>query len=150
MAASHPVRDNRGMSDTSTRLKAARIAAGLTQRELAERIGVQQSHLSHVESGGRGLSSDTLRLAARVLGSSVAYFIGEADQEELSAVQQELVDDDSVPGGLQQFAHDSALANALAVAEHEWRALRSLDLPNPISKDGYVQLLITLRAIKAT
>ena len=144
------MRDNPRMTDTAARLKSARVAAGLTQKELAERIGVQQSHLSHVESGGRSLSMDTLRLAARVLGTSVAYLIGEAGQGSLGSVQQALVADDAVPGGLQQFAHDSALADALAVAEHEWLALRSLELPKPITKDGYVQLLITLRAIRAT
>lgn len=37
------------------RLVAARMSTGLTQRELAERLGKPQSHVSKVESGSRRL-----------------------------------------------------------------------------------------------
>lgn len=36
-------------------LIAARLAAGLTQREFAEKLGKHQSHVSKVESGARRL-----------------------------------------------------------------------------------------------
>src|SRR5262245_42111024 len=43
------------------KLRQAREHAGLTQRELAERLGVSQVYVSHIERG-RGVSADQLRL----------------------------------------------------------------------------------------
>ncbi|MPZ99562.1 MAG: helix-turn-helix domain-containing protein [Dehalococcoidia bacterium] len=46
----------------------ARKLAGLTQTELAERMGRQQSIISEIESGRRSPRLDTLAAAARALG----------------------------------------------------------------------------------
>src|SRR5690606_7888733 len=46
----------------------ARKEAGLTQAELAERMGRQQSIISEIESGRRSPRLDTLAAAARALG----------------------------------------------------------------------------------
>ena len=43
--------------------------------------------------------------------------------------------------------NDRDLANALRITEDEWKSLGSIKLPAAVSKDGYVQLLITIRAI---
>ena len=45
----------------------ARKEAGLTQAELAERMGRQQSIISEIESGRRSPRLDTLAAAARAL-----------------------------------------------------------------------------------
>ncbi len=45
-----------------------RRAAGLTQAQLAERMGVKQSVISAVESGRRSPRLETLSAAARALG----------------------------------------------------------------------------------
>jgi len=41
------------------------------------------------------------------------------------------------------------LIAVLGITDVEWRALTSIDLPAPASKDGYVNLLFTVRAIGA-
>ncbi|HWA91876.1 MAG TPA: helix-turn-helix transcriptional regulator [Rhizomicrobium sp.] len=48
-------------------LKAAREAKGLTQRALAERAGVPQSHISRIESGAVDLQTSSLIQLARAL-----------------------------------------------------------------------------------
>lgn len=48
-------------------LKAAREARGLTQRALASRVGLPQSHISKIESGGVDIRLGSLIELARVL-----------------------------------------------------------------------------------
>jgi len=50
-------------------LVAARERAGLTQSELARRMGTTQSVIARLEIGGRSPSFRTLRRLARVTGS---------------------------------------------------------------------------------
>ena len=49
-------------------LKAAREARGLSQRALASRVGLPQSHISKIESGGVDIRLGSLIELARVLG----------------------------------------------------------------------------------
>lgn len=60
------------------RLLALREAAGLTQAELASRIGEKQTTLSLWERSGRSPRSDALPKLARALGASVETLLGEA------------------------------------------------------------------------
>jgi len=39
------------------------------------------------------------------------------------------------------------MADVLRIKPTEWEALLSMKLPGEVSKDGYVQLLITMRAV---
>lgn len=54
------------MSGTGEKMKAARLAVGLTQKELAERIGCKQKDISRWESG-RPLMAETLKKIASAL-----------------------------------------------------------------------------------
>jgi hypothetical protein len=58
-----------------------------------------------------------------------------------------ILKDWKAPEGLKALVNDRELANALRVTEDEWKSLGSIKLPADVSKDGYVQLLITVRAI---
>lgn len=49
-------------------VRAARIKAGLTQAQLAERIGRSQKYVSLIETGGRRLPIDAMMLIMRALG----------------------------------------------------------------------------------
>lgn len=49
-------------------LKDQRLARGLSQQELAERLGVSGGHLSRVESGDKALSEEKVAVVAAVLG----------------------------------------------------------------------------------
>lgn len=48
-------------------IKAARIKKGLTQRALAERVGVPQSHISKIENGAVDLRTSSLIEFTRAL-----------------------------------------------------------------------------------
>jgi transcriptional regulator with XRE-family HTH domain len=59
-------------------LRQARLAAGLTQREVATRAGVQQSVVSAYESGSREPSLATLSSLVEACGVSLELHLGEA------------------------------------------------------------------------
>ena len=52
-------------------VRAQREAHGLSQRELAERMGTTQSVIARLEAGGSKPSISTLERVARALGSSL-------------------------------------------------------------------------------
>lgn len=140
------------MEILATRLKSARKAKGYTQRELADRAGMDQGHISRLENGGKGVSTDHLQALAKELDVTVSHLIGDETRDnaranKASGTRAALLADYAAPDGLRQLASDTALADALKINEAEWKALGSIDLPGEVSKDGYVQLLITVRAI---
>ncbi len=55
----------------------ARIAAGLTQKELAQRMGTTQSAIARLEAGERTPTLDTLQRLAKALGISFTITAGE-------------------------------------------------------------------------
>jgi transcriptional regulator with XRE-family HTH domain len=63
------------------RLLARREAAGLTQAELAHRIGEKQTTLSLWERSGRPPRADALPKLAKALGVSIEALLGEASDD---------------------------------------------------------------------
>jgi transcriptional regulator with XRE-family HTH domain len=57
------------------RLKAARIAAGLTQQQVAVKLGRTQSYVSKTESGERRLDVAEMKKLAAVYGKPVSRFV---------------------------------------------------------------------------
>ncbi len=57
------------------RLKKARLEAGLTQVEVAEKLGRPQSHISNVENGQQRVDVVELKRFAKLYGKSVHYFL---------------------------------------------------------------------------
>ena len=53
--------------DIAAGIRAARTAKGLTQRELGQRVGLPQSHISKIESGAVDLQLSSLVEIARAL-----------------------------------------------------------------------------------
>ena len=74
------------MENTSTKIgaqiKQLRLAAGMTQRELAQRINVGNTTLSQYESGARVPSDEVKLKIAMVFGVSVDYLLGATDSRE--------------------------------------------------------------------
>jgi len=70
-------------ADVARQLYAIRIEAGLTQRELAERIGTQHTVISRIEDDDyEGHSLSMLRRVANALGKRVEIrFVNDLDSE---------------------------------------------------------------------
>lgn len=58
------------------RVKVRRHVLGLTQEELAEKLGVCTSYIGHIERGSRKLSVETLYGLCNVLGVSADFLLG--------------------------------------------------------------------------
>ena len=71
------VRDRRVSSweEVGSRVAAARAAAGFTQQQLAERVGLHRSALTRVEQGQRHLDALELVQLAGALGRSADWFV---------------------------------------------------------------------------
>lgn len=63
--------------DFLRRLRQARTDAGLTQVEVAKRLGRSQSFVTKAETGERRLDVVELRAFARVYKKRASYFLGE-------------------------------------------------------------------------
>lgn len=133
------------------RLKSARLAAGFTQSALSVSTGISQAHISQMESGDRQPSLDMVRVLAAELGVAPGYLLGEtvADMstDYLADPRAAIVADYESPPGLRDLASDAALVQVLSIQAPEWAALRSLAVPSPPNKDGYLVLLHVLRAV---
>lgn len=57
------------------RLRKARLEAGLTQVQVAKKIGRPQSHVSNVESGQQRVDVVELQTFAKIYGKNINYFI---------------------------------------------------------------------------
>jgi len=66
-------------TEFAQRLVAARKAAGLTQKELAERVGVSQRVIAYWERESVGLKSEQLNAVAEALGTSVDSLLGRSE-----------------------------------------------------------------------
>lgn len=74
------------------RLKALRLEANLTQKEIAEKFGIKQPNYQQWESGKRKPTSDTLEKFSEFFGVSTDYLLGNSDyrtveEDELSEVE---------------------------------------------------------------
>ncbi|HEY2701248.1 MAG TPA: helix-turn-helix transcriptional regulator [Pseudonocardiaceae bacterium] len=63
-------------TDTSERIERARIAAGLSQRSLAEATGISQPTLSRIISGDRAAKMSELVAIAWATGHTIAQLTG--------------------------------------------------------------------------
>lgn len=60
-----------GNEEIAASLRVARQAKGLTQKELGSRVGMPQSHISKIESGGVDLQLSSLTELSRALDLEV-------------------------------------------------------------------------------
>jgi transcriptional regulator with XRE-family HTH domain len=135
-----------------TRLKAARKAKRYTQRKLATLVDMDQGHISRLENGGKGVSIEHIQALARELGVSVSHLLGEEIRDESGTYETTgerttILSRDDAPQGLRELANNQGLIDTLKITEADWIALKSIQLPDKVTMDGYVQLLITIRAV---
>ena len=60
-------------------LRRLRLTRGLTQQEVANRVGVHRTYLNQVEAGSRNVSLGILAKLARVLETSLSSAVSVAD-----------------------------------------------------------------------
>ena len=71
-------------------IKKARLNAGLTQLEVAEKLGVAQAHYARWENGGRNPKVETVEKLAEIFGKSFEILKGRDDGlEEIVSLLRE-------------------------------------------------------------
>lgn len=135
------------------RIKQARKLLGLSQEELARRVGIEQSRISKLENGNVSVPLEAMAAIARTLGRTIDELTApriaepEGDYRAATPATNKVLADYNVAKGLHDLAADAALAEVMKITAPEWEMLASIKLPRSVSKTGYLQLLITLRAI---
>lgn len=71
-------------------LREARLRAGLTQADLAERAGTTQSAIARWETGGAQPSLETLSRLVRACGLELRLGLEEADPDGASLIERNL------------------------------------------------------------
>lgn len=84
--------------DVGKRIKAIRKTRGLTQEQLAEKLGVQRATISNYEIGRRSPHLKELEKIASILGVSLDYFGVETNEVyDLIARAKLIFDNDEIP-----------------------------------------------------
>lgn len=77
-----------------TKLKQLRVKATLSQRQVAERLGIDQSTVSRIENGKENLSLEELFLYARACGSdALVSFFSDDDVTDAEESYKSIVND---------------------------------------------------------
>lgn len=64
------------------RIRGLRKKLGWSQKDLADGAGVQQTHISKIEKGQSGISTEKLQSLADTLKTSLSYLLGETDNPD--------------------------------------------------------------------
>lgn len=75
-------------SDVGLRLAQARRQAGLTQAQLAEKVGIDRTALSKIESGRRRVDTDELISLAEALGQQSSSLLGSDEGLDLRTLRR--------------------------------------------------------------
>jgi DNA-binding XRE family transcriptional regulator len=62
-------------SRPGSRLKGIRLREGLTQKEMAEHLGIRQNHISAMENGARSISLEMAKRAGKKYNVSYKIFL---------------------------------------------------------------------------
>ncbi|WP_461900126.1 helix-turn-helix domain-containing protein [Roseburia intestinalis] len=74
------------------RIRKFRKACGLSQEELAEKVGISTTHMSHIETGNTKLSLQVLVDIASTLSVQTDELLYELSAQNTHALKQELAD----------------------------------------------------------
>ena len=100
------------------RLRQGREAAGLSQSQLADQLGISVQRLGEYEEGLSRIGSGKLYKTAHVLGVKVTYFFVDVDY---------LLDSETLPGGTSEVEEVGGTSQALDDLSEE-------DLKNELSR----------------
>ena len=82
---------NYDMKQSGARIQQLRIQAGYTQSELALKLNINRSFLSHIESGKKGCSVDLLVQLSTLLNVSLDFLILGKDSPSMKEELEELI-----------------------------------------------------------
>ncbi len=83
-------------------IRTARVAAGLSLRELARRVDVSPATLSAIENGKTGVSVDRLQVLAGALGTSAAHLLGQS-RGKVARLERTAESGAGAPGSWREF-----------------------------------------------
>lgn len=78
-------------NNLAVRIVDLREKVGMTQTELANKMGLDKSTMSKVENGTRKVSSDELRKLSNIFDVSADYLLGKKDVDKPLSKNQKLV-----------------------------------------------------------
>ena len=82
---------NYNMKQSGERIQLLRIQAGYTQSELALKLNINRSFLSHIEAGKKGCSVDLLVQLSKLLNVSLDFLILGKDTTSIKEELEELI-----------------------------------------------------------
>jgi len=148
----------------TARLRAARERAGLNQTEVSTRLNMAKGVCGEWERGVKLPSLEKFAALCRLLDVSADQLLGldtppaatGAPARGTAAARHPGVDspdavlsDERFPEGLRALADSRSHQAALRITPAEWATLASLDLAGGLTREGYVGLLVLLRATAA-
>ena len=71
------------------RVKSMRTQKGISQSELAHRVGISQAHMSNIENGHSHITLENLFALHDILGVSMASFFVDIDNDEKQDFREE-------------------------------------------------------------
>lgn len=74
----------------ATRLKDARVLAGLSQAQVADKLGLQRPAISEIEAGKRKVSADELIIFANLYKVDTSWILHEEKEDDLKFAAREL------------------------------------------------------------
>ncbi len=137
------------------RIRTARKSKNLSQHDLGKLTNLDQGYISRLENGTSEGTPTQLYEIAKAIKISITDLIVESipaqpkNKIRITSAKQ-IIDDENSPTGLKELAADKSLARAISITGNDFHTLSSIDLPCPINKDAYVQLLIAIRAAVAS
>jgi len=139
----------RNLNHFGDTVKRHREALGLTQRSLAEKLGVESSHVAFIESGRRKPSLKLLARFADVLGLDKRDLLIQAHPEAKQLIAEpEQEKRRKSPPSWQRFTENKQLLVRYNVTDRELRALVGLSFLGTVdSAKEFLAILTLLRDI---
>ena len=148
----------------TARLRAARERAGLSQTEVSTRLQMAKGACNEWERGAKMPSLERFAALCRLLEVSADHLLGlEAVPGAASVTTRTdaaprhypvdspdaVLADHGFPEGLRALADSRSLQGALRITPAEWSALASLEVDGGLTREGYLAMLVLLRATVA-
>jgi len=126
-------------------IKEARDEARMSQRELADDIGVKASHVAYIESGNRKPSISLINRLSETLGLNAGELLVLAHPEAKGIVEGGTSSAKKVDSW-QRFISNKSLLRRHAITRPELDVLKQVSLLNPVAHpEHFVFILNTIR-----